>query len=226
MEHAPRIHEKIQAYMDSASGAHNRERSWEYCFHYFRRSTPDASSVDLDHGALYLGFYLASWGMYRGSGFLYKYTYTIHREVIDQLLAPRFSVLSEHEFGADDSDLRLVPTILEASKTIREAYRPYATSAGSNQATDMLLGKILLGTFGCIPACDTNFKRGLKDAGFRYTALNPQFGKQILEWCTRFSDTLREEQLRIEKINGVRYPLMKLVDMYFWQIGFEISERA
>ncbi len=34
---------------------------------------------------------------------------------------------------------------------------------------------------------------------------------------------LREEQQIIETVGGMRYPLMKLIDMYFWQIGFAQS---
>jgi len=29
--------------------------------------------------------------------------------------------------------------------------------------------------------------------------------------------------LATDKAGGLRYPLMKLVDMYFWQIGFELD---
>jgi hypothetical protein len=34
---------------------------------------------------------------------------------------------------------------------------------------------------------------------------------------------LRGEQARIEAAGGVNYPFMKLVDMYFWQVGYEAS---
>ena len=41
--------------------------------------------------ALELGFYLASWGMYRPSGFLLKRTYTIHETVVERpRVAPIF----------------------------------------------------------------------------------------------------------------------------------------
>src|SRR5579862_3988472 len=118
------------------SGEHDRYRSWEHCYQYFHRSTPEALAADRDHAALQLGFYLASWGMYRGSSFLLQYTYTAHLGVIDQLVAPRFSVLWEHEFGAGERDLKLLPTILEATEAIREAYRPFAPPAESRQASD------------------------------------------------------------------------------------------
>jgi hypothetical protein len=36
----------------------------------------------------------------------------------------------------------------------------------------------------------------------------------------------RQEQAKIERMRGMHYPLMKLVDMYFFQIGFEQTLRS
>lgn len=217
------LHEKIDAYYHGMSGAHHRYRSWEHCYRYFHRSTPEAIGADRDHAALQLGFYLASWGMYRGSSFLLQHAYTIHLGVIDQLMAPRFSVLWGQEFGAGDDDLNLVPIILETIDAVREAYRPFAPSAESRQASDTLVTKIILGTFGCLPACDRFFIEGFKSAKFRYSYLNAKFLERILAFCRDNLRELRGEQENIERIGGMRYPLMKLVDMYFWQIGFELD---
>ena len=217
------IPEKIQAYYRGMSGAHHRYRSWEHCYRYFRRSTPEAIAIDRDHAALQLGFYLASWGMYRGSSFLLQHAYTVHLGVIDKLVAPRFSVLWEQEFGAGDSDLNLVPIILEAIADIRDAYRPYTPSAKSRQASDTLVTKIILGTLGCLPACDRFFIDGFMSAGFSYSYLNAKLVERVLHFCRDNLHELREEQGRIARLGGIRYPLMKLVDMYFWQIGFELE---
>jgi hypothetical protein len=205
------------------TGAHHRYRSWEHCYRYFHRSTPEAIGADRDHAALQLGFYLASWGMYRGSSFLLQHTYTIHLGVIDQLMAPQFSVLWEREFGASDDDLNLVPIVLDMIDAVREAYRPFAPSAESRQASDTLVTKIILGTFGCLPACDRFFIDGFKSAHFRYSYLNAKFLERILKFCRDNLSELREEQESIERTGGMRYPLMKLADMYFWQIGFELG---
>jgi hypothetical protein len=57
---AMEIHDAIQAYYGGMTGPHHRYRSWEHCFRYFHRSTPDAIAEDRDHAALQLGFYLDS----------------------------------------------------------------------------------------------------------------------------------------------------------------------
>src|SRR5262245_15461814 len=47
---------------------HHRFRLWEHCYAYFQRGQNDC-----DLASLHLAFYLASWGMYRGSsGRLHK----------------------------------------------------------------------------------------------------------------------------------------------------------
>ena len=139
------IHEKIQAYYGDMAGEHDRYRSWEHCYRYFHGSTPRALAVDRDHAALQLGFYLASWGMYRGSSFLLQYTYTAHLGVVDQLLSARFSVLWEEECGAG-SDLRLVPVILEVISAVRDQRqdRPeQGDQRRSEEGHDALLPTIL-----------------------------------------------------------------------------------
>lgn len=94
---------------------------------------------------------------------------TAHRGVIDQLLAPRFAVLWDQEFGGGEVDEELVPVILEAVKAIREAYRPFISETESGQPTYTLLTKVILGTFGCLPACDRYFIAGFKSRGLTYS---------------------------------------------------------
>jgi hypothetical protein len=208
------IHEKIHAYYCGMADAHHRYRSWEHCFQYFHRSTPQAIAVNRDQAALQLGFYLASWGMYRGSSFLLQHAYTAHLSAIDQVVSP-FCALWEPEFGAREEDLNLVPIIHSAIEGVRGSYEPFGS------ATDTLVTKVMLGTFGCLPACDRFFIDGFKIAGFSYSYLNSKFVERVLQFCRDNLPELREEQERIERIGGIRYPLMKLVDMYFWQIGSE-----
>lgn len=200
---------------------HHRYRSWEHCYGYFRRLAHGGVVTDRNHAALQLGFYLASWGMYRGSSFLLQHAYTVHLGVIDVLTSPRFAGLWTVEFGAGEKDTELVSTVLEAGAATREAYRPFAAATDSRQPSDTLITKVLLGTFGCLPACDRYFIDGFKSAGFKYSCLNARLVQQALDFCREHLPELRDEQTRIEQCGGMHYPLMKLVDMYFWQIGYE-----
>ncbi len=212
------IHPKLAAYHGtSVEDPFHRYRSWEYCYGFFRETTPSGIAAQRQIAALQLGFYLASWGMYRGSSFLLQRSYTVHLGVVDCLAEPRFSPLWERDFGAEREDRDLIPVILDAVGAIREAYAPFG------KPTDTLLTKVVLGTFGCLPACDRFFIDGFKRVGFQYSYLNERFVGRVLGFGLDNSTELREEQARIEASSGVRYPLMKLIDMYFWQIGYEAA---
>ena len=56
---------------------YGRYKSWEHCNNVFnekhdkRKNGSDLSEDDYDYLALHLSFYLASWGMYRASSFIY-----------------------------------------------------------------------------------------------------------------------------------------------------------
>ena len=213
------IHQKIQTFCNAAVGEHHRYRSWEHCYGYFRSNR--AISLDRDQAALQLGFYLASWGMYRGSSFLLQHAYTVHRGVIDLIAEGRFTELWDADVGASEADVKFVPVIIELIKGVREAYKPFAPAIASAQPTETLITKVLLGTFGCLPACDRYFIDGFKREGLKYSDVNDRFTKRVLDFCLANLGELRAEQADIEKRRGTHYPLMKLVDMYFWEIGYE-----
>src|SRR5690349_1631304 len=109
------IHEKISAYFGKVAGdPHHRYRSWEHCYRYFREVTPSGITAQRETAALQLGFYLASWGMYRGSTFLLQHAYTVHLGVVDCLASPRFAPLWDRELGSEADDAELVPVIMDA----------------------------------------------------------------------------------------------------------------
>ena len=167
------IHQRIQDFYLDGADEHHRNRSWEHCYRYFRGARPGGPAADRDHAALQLAFYLASWGMYRNR-FLLQHTYTVHRGVIDLIGDPRFTALWGADFGASETDGQLVPTVRKLIDGVRQAYKPFAP-AGSAQPTDTLITKVILGTFGCLPACDRYFRDGFKSEGFNYSSVNDRF---------------------------------------------------
>ena len=65
-------------YDDARANENGRSLSWEHCFRVFRDART-APSPDYDYLSLHLAFYLASWGMYRGSSFLLQKDYKVLR---------------------------------------------------------------------------------------------------------------------------------------------------
>ncbi len=215
------IHRTIQAYWADSRGEHHRYLSWEHCYEYFQAQGQSSILRDRDTAALHLGFYLASWGMYRGSSFLLQRDFKVHGHVIDVLADSACVSLWSRDLGASPDDAQFAPVVMDLVSAIREAYRPYVPVTGTAQPTDTLVTKIILGTLGVVPACDRFFIDGLKVAGLKYSYVNEVFLGRMVAFCQEHLGELRAEQAAISARADVRYPLMKLVDMYFWQLGFE-----
>jgi hypothetical protein len=210
------LHEKIAAFHGKVNAdRHHRYRSWEHCYTFFRSRNQEGVAAQRELAALHLGFYLASWGMYRGSAFLLQRTYTVHLDVIDSLVSPRFSELWRTEVGAVPATAGAVAAILSIVEAVRDAYAPFGP------ASDILITKVLLGTVGCLPAVDRFFVAGFRKSHRPYSYLNRSFVERIIGFCNECGGQLRSEQSRIEASDRVYYPLMKLADMYFWQTGYD-----
>ena len=215
------IHRAVQAYWGDSRGEYHRYRSWEHCCQYFQEQGRAGILRNRDTAALHLGFYLASWGMYRGSSFLLQRDYKVHENVIDVLAESQYALLWGRDLGASPDVAQLAPAVMNLVSAIREAYRPFVPATGTAQPTDTLVTKIILGALGIVPACDRFFIDGLKVAGYQYSYVNEVFVKRMVDFCQKNLDELRAEQATIAADTGVHYPLMKLVDMYFWQLGME-----
>ena len=210
--------------------------SWTICHEKFKEAK-DEKSPDYDLLALHLGFYLASWGMYRGSSFLRELDYKIHYHAVKMMLEKRYSKL----FDIDPltTPERYRELLFDPKKGIYVRLNTYYgkahdawpknTSPGRESVTDTLISKILMGVYGCIPAYDVNFKAGI--ACFKgQQALNPD-GKAIVAYDKNgaFSKAsllyvLQNEKLRQDLetyANEHKIPFMKAVDMYFFGLGFE-----
>lgn len=209
------IAQKIHAWFEgSPSDPHARFRSWEHCYRFFRQTGRSRIVQHPDDAALHLSFFLASWGMYRGSAFTLRHAYTIHRDVVTALAQPRFGSLWEREFGARSEDVDLIPVILAARDAIRQAYAPFGN------ASDILVSKVLLGSVACLPACDRYFVCGFQRSNFKFSCFNDKFVERVFGFCRSNLTGLRKAQAATQRSTGMRYPLMKLVDMYFSCMGY------
>ena len=79
-------------YNELKEDSNGRYRSWEYCYKVFHDARKE-KEVDSDYLSLQLAFYLASWGMYRGSSFLLQKDYKIHIPVVEELLKDKYDLL-------------------------------------------------------------------------------------------------------------------------------------
>lgn len=193
--------------------SNHRFKSWEHCYGAFNNLDNPT-----DYLALHLAFYLASWGMYRGScGILWK-DYTIHMDAVN--IIRKFHSLRKEWLTMDDIS-QVIDLYGKLKKYYGEIkyYKPENSTSPLNLAvTDTLITKIMLGTIGCVPALDGLFKRAFHCQGKQF---DEELLKRIIDYSQSNKDTIQQCQRYISEKLHCFYPSMKVVDMYFWQRGFD-----
>ena len=223
MEAIDELISAAQAFYDDARANENgRSRSWEHCYRVFRdaRSNP---SPDCDYLSLHLAFYLASWGMYRGSSFLLQKDYKVLTPVVEEVLKPEYDCL----FGVACADLRKLEVqamLTNARDYITDYFDPIREKVAGREVTTpvspVLITKILMGTLGCVPAYDRFFQDGVAT----YKVTTQEYSRnsllKLVDFYEKHNDRL-EEARRGMWTDDLIYPQMKVLDMGFWQIGYD-----
>ena len=211
-------------YDDARANENGRSRSWEHCYRVFRDARTDPSP-NYDYLSLHLAFYLASWGMYRGSCFILQKDYKVHTPIVEKILKHEYDCL----FGLACADLRnsdVWAQIKKLSDDIANHFDPIRDQVAGREVespvSPVLITKILMGTLGCVPAYDRFFEEGAKYLGLEKKSYNEDSLLELADIYEAHNDRL-EEARRAMQIDDLSYPQMKLLDMGFWQIGFEKS---
>ena len=195
------------------SNPDDRYTSFDYCYNYFR-ATNDITK-DIEKSCLVLGFYLASWGMFRGSSFLLQKSVK-HFEPTIRYIATLDS--SVWEIDVDNYDENNILTIIKI-------YNDIKTRLINNNNSDLtLITKILLGVFGFIPAFDNYFCNSFRaisggQCGFRKVNVKSlTFIKTFYESNKTTIDRLSAETFTTDFMTGqktiINYPKAKIIDMY------------
>ena len=209
-------------YDDARANENGRSRSWEHCYRVFRDARTDPSP-DYDYLSLHLAFYLASWGMYRGSCFILQKDYKVHTSIVEEILKPEYDCL----FGLACADLRnddVWDQYTNLYKYIDGYFDPIRNEVAGrvveSQVSPVLITKILMGTLGCVPAYDRFFEEGARYLGLEKKTYHEKSLLELADIYEAHNDRL-EEARRGMRTDDLIYPQMKLLDMGFWQIGFE-----
>lgn len=216
------LESSVKFYDTLKKDENGRYRSWEHCYSNFINAR-DNKNAELDYLSLQLAFYLASWGMYRGSSFLLQKDYKIHIPVVKELLKEEYDPLA----GIDCVELkreenqRLLENINafldEYYSNIRDEVKNIKVR---NQLSSTLITKILMGTLGCVPAYDRYFISGIKKQKVSSGNYNMKSIGQLVDFYEK--NIVELENIRKDmKVNGMAYPQMKILDMAFWQIGLD-----
>jgi hypothetical protein len=123
-------------------------------------------------------------------------------------------------------DASTARAILSLAGTLRSVYKEQLAVVDGEprqfKPSDTLVTKILLGTLACTPACDRYLIFGLQSAGLAYTRFDVRFLLQIFEFYRQHRESFELAQAEIHAETAFKYPAMKLVDMYFWTLGWDL----
>jgi len=151
-----------------------RYASFDYCFNHFQSFREKgciekmANEDNMQTSCLHLGFYLASWGMLRGSSFLLEKSIKYYEPLIINISKFDKRIW---EIDANSYTEENIEVLLECRDMICKSL------GNRTKLTDTLTTKIMLGIFSNVPAFDDFFRRGFKVHSF---------GKKSLRMLAKF----------------------------------------
>lgn len=195
-----------------------RYASFDYCFNYFQAfresgaTNEIASPTKMQESCLQLGFYLASWGMLRGSAMLLKKSAKVYEPVIHAIASEDIPIW---DIDADRYTPSNIQKIIDFEKTLQHKL----PASQSSLPSPTLVTKIMLGVFGNVPAFDTYFKKG-----FGVSTFNPKSLSRIGQFYSDNKTIIEKYRINtLDFLSGQptqrRYSRAKIIDMIFFIEG-------
>lgn len=200
----------------------DRYASYDYCSNYFRPKCGLCITDDMEKSCLALGFYLASWGMYRGSSFLLNKSAHVYVPLIEYL-----STLDDSVWEIDAHNLiQNSDKLVDIYGQIRDKLIP------TNSSHIVLATKIMMGVLGCVPAYDRFFVSSFREI-FKGRCAFSSFNKESLSCIEEFYLANEKDiDFQVSAIKtlsfdgsatGLPYTKAKIIDMYGFTKGLEMS---
>ena len=224
-----------------------RSNSWAQCYRHFvelKRNydkTKSISPKEIDEACVRLGFYMASWGMYRGSSFLLQNDYKIYKYIVKKIITDHYYDVLWNLDGtiirsATDNDFikatfdPLKKLIAKVTKILQPYKHHYITKSWyANHSkkqkkcsiSKTLVTKLILGAIGCYPAIDSFFSEAIG-------AVANDLSDDQIKCMLRLAYYVKKHHVgftsKCKKTGDLalsRYPVMKLIDMYYFTLGME-----
>ncbi|MHA1973027.1 MAG: hypothetical protein ACTSW1_08545 [Candidatus Hodarchaeales archaeon] len=134
-----------------------RYASFDYCFNYFQSFRENGilselcNKTNIEVSCLQLAFYLASWGMFRGSTFLLEKSYKYFEDTIYLISKYDKRIWSIDLDTYNDENIDI---LLEFKSRLKDVLNT------ERKPSDTLITKIMLGVYANTPAFDTLFGVG------------------------------------------------------------------
>jgi len=193
-----------------------RYASFDFCYNYFysfykeNKLSELANKDNLQMSCLQIGFYLASWGMLRGSSFLLEKSVRNFSNLIITIskMNPKLWEIDVADYNEENISL-----LLDCKQQIINAL------GKENKPSDTLVTKIMLGVFANIPAFDLYFRKSLK-----VNSVNKNSLLQIKKFYLENKDVFDSFEvhtfdfLTSNETDNI-YTKAKLIDMYGFMDG-------
>ena len=198
-----------------------RYASFDYCFNYFqgfKNKKELASRENIQNSCLHVAFYLASWGMLRGSSFLLNKSIKYYESLI-KYISEQDSSFWKIDVSNYSEDT--IERLIKCSNDIKKIL----SDNGKYKVSDTLVTKIMLGVFGNVPAFDAYFKTGSGLGTFNKKSL-----MSIHDFYTKdsYSELVSHEANKIKtfdydsgKAGSRAYTKAKIIDMIFFIEGYK-----
>ena len=202
----------------------DRYASFDYCYHYFHPTTANDLLGEIEKSCLSLGFYLASWGMLRGSSFLLSKSVKYYEPLIKFIAGLDHSVWNIDVDKYSDENIRIICSIYPEIQRI-------IVNNGNSHLT--LVSKIMLGVFGFIPAYDNFFGNTFRDifqgtCGFRSVNQKSLHCIQLFyadnkDEIDQYSSKIHVKEFATGDESDITYTKSKIIDMYGFNKGLKQS---
>lgn len=194
-----------------------RLTSFDYCYNYFQvfyenNCVEDIAAKENIHSScLHIGFFLASWGMFRGSTILSSKSVKHFERLVVLVSKTKEELWSIDVNNYTEENIK---TLLDYGLEVQKAL-----GGNCNNVTDTLVTKTMLGILGNVPALDTYIMKGFGVDKLRAETLE-MFRSYYEDYKTEI-DSIKVptiDFLTSQKTNRY-YPKIKIIDMVGWIEG-------
>jgi len=209
----------VRGYHQRATGdKYARLRGWEYLWDHIQsvKTWQELASPEhLEKTALHLGFYLANWGMFRGSSGLLNVNLDFFKNLTTRLFSEIdtdvWNLWLDDFAQADSDEVKAFDHALLSIKSFEPSYVSW---------TETLITKLLLGFWGECPARDQYFNKGFSSfLNGRGYGRQPSTSGRYLVYLNQMRVSEGWSFPTINTKEGNEYPTGKLIDMAFFQMG-------
>jgi hypothetical protein len=212
------IEDYIRMYRDDIRPT-ARYASFDYCYNYFQQFRESGAVCRLcqpevmQMSCLQLAFYLASWGMLRGSTTLLQKSAKYYEKLITQVadFDPRIWDIDIPKYNSNE----VIQLLIECDKMITQSIMHHA-DPNDSWPTATLTTKIMLGIFGNIPAFDMYFIRFFGTRNINKRNLIRLYDYYMMHQQSIDKQAIYTIDFTTSRATHRKYPKAKIVDM----IGF------